>query len=149
MLCGGSCIGTQTDARNCGACGKTCGGGQICSSGMCQCTGSTSTSFASAVQPIFNASCAVNGCHAGTAPKQGLTLVAGASYGSLVGVAASECGSSRKRVQPGDPATSYLMDKLLGVNLCSGSQMPKSGQSLPKTEIDAIGAWICAGAQNN
>ncbi len=89
------------------------------------------------------------GCHSGAAPKQGLTLVSGMAYGSLVGVASSECGASRKRVQPGDPSASYLMDKLLGTNLCSGSQMPKSGQGLPKAQIDTIGAWICAGAQNN
>jgi hypothetical protein len=52
-------------------------------------------------------------------------------------------------VKPGAPASSYLMDKLLGANLCMGSQMPKAGQSLPSTQIDTIRNWICQGAPNN
>lgn len=77
-----------------------------------------------------------------------MDLSAGAAFGSLVNVSASQCGS-RLRVAPGDPAASYLMDKLLGVDLCYGSQMPKIGVSLAKNDIDRIGAWICNGAQNN
>jgi len=52
-------------------------------------------------------------------------------------------------VVAGDPGASYVMRKLLGTNLCSGSQMPKAGQSLPQRDLDAIGGWICAGALNN
>jgi hypothetical protein len=55
----------------------------------------------------------------------------------------------RKRVNPGDPATSYLIDKLKGENLCSGVRMPKDGQALTATEIGTIEAWITAGASTN
>jgi hypothetical protein len=100
------------------------------------------------VQPIFTSSCAGNGCHAGARPAESLSLEAGKSFAELVNVASSECGA-RKLVTPGAPASSYLMDKLLGTNLCMGSQMPKSGTSLPAAQIDAIRSWICQGAPNN
>src|SRR5689334_12401974 len=35
--CGVGCADTQSDVRNCGACGNTCGVGQVCVSGACQC----------------------------------------------------------------------------------------------------------------
>jgi hypothetical protein len=41
------------------------------------------------------------------------------------------------------------MDKLLGANLCSGSQMPKAGQSLPAGDLAKISDWICQGAKQN
>jgi len=36
VLCGGSCVSTQTDAANCGTCGNACGAGFTCSAGQCQ-----------------------------------------------------------------------------------------------------------------
>jgi hypothetical protein len=82
-------------------------------------------------------------------PKEGLDLSSAAkSYADLVNVAASQC-STRKLVVPGDPSNSYLMQKLLGVSVCSGSQMPKAGQSLPSKDLQAISDWICSGAPNN
>ena len=48
-------------------------------------------------------------------------------------------------VEPGSPPGSYLLDKLMGVGLCSGSVMPKTG-SISDAEIDVISAWICQGA---
>jgi hypothetical protein len=40
------------------------------------------------------------------------------------------------------------MDKMMGVDLCSGTAMPKLG-SLPSAELEIIANWICAGAPNN
>jgi alpha-tubulin suppressor-like RCC1 family protein len=34
-LCNGTCVNTQTDPANCGACGNVCPGGNTCQSGMC------------------------------------------------------------------------------------------------------------------
>jgi hypothetical protein len=34
-LCGGSCVETQNDPANCGACGTACPAGQVCSAGKC------------------------------------------------------------------------------------------------------------------
>jgi hypothetical protein len=53
------------------------------------------------------------------------------------------------RVLPGDPSRSYLMQKLMGVNLCFGTQMPKAGISLSREDLNVIGGWICAGAPND
>ncbi len=146
--CSGKCVDTASDLLNCGGCGKACGGGQSCNQGVCTC-GSTTATFANDVQPIFSASCASKGCHSGVKPAASLPLTEGASYAALVGAQTNQCGGGRVRVVPGDPARSYLMQKLLGVDLCTGTQMPKAGQSIPSAQIDAIGAWICAGAANN
>ena len=147
-LCGGSCILTGSDTSNCGACGNMCAPGQTCTSGRCAC-GTASVSFGGAVQPIFTSNCASNGCHTGGAPKEGLSLVSGAAYWNLVNVAAKECSDGRVRVKPGDPSSSYLMQKLLGVKPCSGAQMPKAGTSLPTAREQTISNWICEGAPNN
>lgn len=82
-------------------------------------------------------------------PKENLSLDAGVSYAELVNVATSECSGKRKLVVPGSPGASYLMQKLLNVDVCTGSQMPKAGQSLPKAQLDQISSWICSGAPNN
>jgi hypothetical protein len=81
--------------------------------------------------------------------QQGLNLSTGKSYSNLVNVSAGECSDGRKRVVPGSPPTSYLVQKLTGVNMCSGSQMPKQGQGLPSAQTQTIVNWICSGAPNN
>ena len=67
----------------------------------------------------------------------------------LVGVKTDGCSGQRTLVVPGDASSSYLMQKLLGTDLCSGSQMPKAGQSLASPALAAISTWICQGAPNN
>jgi len=101
------------------------------------------------VQPIFTASCTAAGCHSGALPKENLDLTAGKAWGQLVNIKTNECSGSRIRVVPKDPSTSYLVDKLLGVDLCFGSQMPKLGQTLPNAQLQTISNWICEGAPNN
>ena len=146
-VCGAVCTDTQTDTSNCGACGSSCAVGQTCVAGACTC-GSASVSFAAAVQPIFTASCAQAGCHKGIAAQQGLDLSAGKAYANLVNVAAAQCSDQRKRVLPGQPSQSYLIDKLMNVDICSGTRMPKTSP-LPAAQINTIAGWICEGAPNN
>jgi hypothetical protein len=38
IRCGGTCVDTQTNPKNCGACGKDCGAGMFCQGGTCVCT---------------------------------------------------------------------------------------------------------------
>jgi hypothetical protein len=64
-----------------------------------------------------------------------------------VGQSAS-CGSNAL-VAPGDVDRSYLMNKLTGVGICAGTQMPKRGISLPSSHLDLIRSWICRGARND
>lgn len=144
--CTGACVDTKTDAKNCGACGKTCASGQTCTDGACGC--GTTVSFAADVQPIFTASCNGTGCHSGVMPRGDLSLVTGKSYAELVNVASASC-SGKLLVTPGDVSKSYLENKLTGVGICSGTQMPKAGASLPAAQLAKIRSWICNGAKNN
>jgi hypothetical protein len=105
-------------------------------------------SFAANVQPIFTASCASAGCHKGIAAQEGLDLSVGKAYGGLVNVNAKQCNDGRKRVLPGEPSQSYVIDKMTGVDLCFGTAMPKLG-ALPSGQITTVANWICAGAPNN
>jgi Stigma-specific protein, Stig1 len=143
----GQGIDIQTDPYNCGSCGNLCAPGQACQAGACTCA-ATSVSFSATILPIFDARCANIGCHRPPMAKEGLDLSAATAHGALVGVAASQCNDGRLRVAPGDPANSYLLDKMLGVDLCSGSKMPKMGM-VPNSEIEAITSWICSGAAND
>jgi hypothetical protein len=100
------------------------------------------------VQPIFTASCASNGCHKGMNAQQNLDLTVGKSYQALVNVTAQQCNDGRKRVLPGQPSESYLIDKIMDVDICGGTQMPKLN-ALPAAQIETITNWICGGAPDN
>lgn len=144
-LCGGTCATLVSDPKNCGACGRTCASGEMCIGGSCVGCGPP-VSFAAQVQPIFNASC-TTGCHSGNRPAGGVALGSGVAYAEMVNVASTCRGL--KHVAPGSPQTSYLINKLVGMGMCSGSIMPKAGGELPQAQIDLVRAWICQGAPNN
>ncbi len=143
--CGSSCVDLQADEANCGACGRSCAPGQLCEAGSCAC-GNASVSFASQVAPVLDAYCTNAGCHVGTRAKEGLDLTPAKAYAELVEVKAAQCNDGRLLVEPGAPEQSYLMQKMLGVSMCSGSQMPKAGVSIPQRDLEALSAWICQGA---
>jgi hypothetical protein len=142
--CDGACIDTGTSATHCGGCDQPCASGSTCEGGACVCAGEP-VSFSAVVGPLLVAQCASAGCHTAPVPKADLDLRAAAAYGELVGVPASQCGD-RLRVAPGDVGASYLVNKLRGVDMCSGSQMPKAGRGLAQGELEAIERWICGGA---
>jgi hypothetical protein len=105
-------------------------------------------SFASQVQPIFTANCTSAQCHDANMPQQGLNLTAGAAYAAIVGIAATEC-TSTKLVAPGQPDQSYLVFKLEGSGTCfTGSRMPK-GAALTAAQIQLVRDWVANGAPNN
>jgi hypothetical protein len=139
--CTPSCTGRQCGGDGCsGTCG-TCTTGQTCSAaGTCS---APAIDFATDVYPIFAAAnCGNSNCHGGSAPARGMNLSsASLALANLVGVPADECGE-RLRVAPGAPASSYLINKLTGVDLCSGERMPRGGAALPATQIDTVRAWI-------
>jgi len=99
---------------------------------------------------IFDArGCTTATCH-GAFTTNGLDLRPGSSHVSLVDVAAtnaSAAASGKKRVVPGDPAASFLSQKLRGqLGPDEGTAMPSVGRVLNTTELDLIDAWITAGA---
>jgi hypothetical protein len=80
-------------------------------------------------------------------PSEGLDLSsASVAFSELVNVRTGQCGGSKILVLPGDPAVSYLVAKLTGMGMCSGSVMPKAGSELSAAQIDLVRAWIGAGA---
>jgi hypothetical protein len=114
------------------------------------CSGLPSATLSGHVQPIFDRSCGGGACHVGAVrPAGNLDLTAGRSHGELVGVRSSACTSLRTLVVPGSPSTSYLVNKLTGVDMCSGVVMPAGAAALGATDLDRIRGWICAGAPND
>jgi hypothetical protein len=55
------------------------------------------------------------------------------------------CQDGRLRVVPDAPEASYLVHKLVGGPLCSGSEMPPAAK-LAEADIERVVGWICAGA---
>jgi hypothetical protein len=105
-----------------------------------------SADFESIQENIFTPICSV--CHAGGSAPEGLRLDAANSYSLLVGVPSTEV-PSLMRVKPGDPANSYIIQKLQGI-AAVGAQMPDgcptSQPCLTATQIGFIQQWITNGA---
>jgi len=91
-------------------------------------------SFAKEVQPIFEQSCVK--CHGGSDGKKGgLSLK---TYDDLM-----KGGEDGQVIAPGDAANSMLVQAI------EAGKMPKRAPKLPQAQIDAIAAWVQAGAENN
>lgn len=106
--------------------------------------------FAEDIEPIFFNNCASADCHDSDEPEEGMDLTQGNVHASLVNTSAIQCmDEERQRVAPDSPDDSYVVDKLTGVDLCFGDQMPKVGNPLSDAEIELIRQWIAAGAPNN
>lgn len=124
----------------------------------------TFVSFTDDIQPIFNAKCAILGCHTaadpGTPPKQGQNLDEGAAYEQIVNVPAVE-GSTLpasdqgiKRVSTsGNPKDSYMYRKITGTVPFTGSTMPPAispnGDLDDMTQRQVLILWITQGAKHN
>lgn len=96
--------------------------------------------YPTAIQPIFTERC---GCHNGGMPPKGLVLSQGMSFDSLVGVDSAEQPGT-PRVDPGNPAGSWLVTKLKPAPPV-GVQMPEGGM-LDPDQLALIETWIAAGA---
>jgi hypothetical protein len=84
-------------------------------------------------------------CHIGGGAPHGLRLDAANSYALLVNVASDEV-PTLKRVNPGNPDQSYIVQKIEG-HAAVGGRMPLGQSPLPQDRIDLIRSWITAGAQ--
>ncbi len=98
---------------------------------------------------IFSPRCAIPACHDAASRAGGLVLDAGSAHAQLVGVAPaieSARDQGLLRVDPGQPANSFLMHKLAGPPPDQGSRMPLTGATLTADETARIRRWIAAGA---
>lgn len=101
--------------------------------------------FAAIEAEILVPRCAAQpGCHQGGAPAGGLDLEAGRAHANLVGVKAGR-RPDRLRVAPGDPAASYLVERLTPGH--DTPLMPVGADPLPAAELERIRAWIQEGAR--
>jgi hypothetical protein len=136
--CVPSCTGKRCGDDGCGGTCGSCGVGEACAAGACE----ASTVTFDDVFAIFQVKdCARAGCHGGARPAEMLDLsTAAVAQSELIDVTSRQC--ARQLVEPGDAAASYLVNKLTGTSLCSGSQMPKGGSPLNNTQLDTVRAWI-------
>lgn len=105
-------------------------------------------SYSRDIQPIFNNNCIV--CHQITG-QAGLALEPSKSYAQLVGVQSTQA-AGRLRVKAGEPAQSYLLDKLNGTQVQAGGtgvRMPQGLPALSQNQVNLIKTWIEEGAKNN
>jgi hypothetical protein len=107
-------------------------------------------SFARIQSTIFEKQCAFSGCHSLDSQEAGLALEGPDVYDALVNVPATTNAAlfaGKKRIVPGAPTTSFLMDKLLGtLGPGEGEAMPLGRGALPSGDVEAIRKWILAGA---
>jgi hypothetical protein len=115
----------------------------------------TTVSLASNIQPIYDRSCALSGCHVGAVPAGALDLSRGRAFDDTVGVPA--VGSSLQLVRAGAPEDSYLVRKIEGGPDIAGELMPQGCPGRPLNgavclsadDIAAIRTWITECALDN
>lgn len=103
-------------------------------------------SFAADVQPIFDSNC--TSCHSGSNAPRELRLEPELAWVNLVDVDSDE-QPAVKRVLAGDPANSYLFQKITNAPGISLNPMPLGSFPMTQPEIDTIEAWIEQGALDN
>jgi len=103
------------------------------------------SSFASNVQPLYNAKCTI--CHSGTAATAGLNLSSGNAYANTVNVD-SQQDRTKKLILPSDADNSYIVIKVEGRQTV-GDRMPAGTGDLSANEIQTLKTWTNEGAQNN
>lgn len=113
-------------------------------------------SYSGNVQPIFNRSCALGGCHDSATRAQGLDLSTGRSYRAIVSVRSTE-QRQLDLVVPGKPDDSYLVRKIEGTPGITGVLMPQGCPGAPLNgaiclsadDTAAIRTWAQECALNN
>lgn len=108
-------------------------------------SGTLQPNFQSIQDHVFTPVC--TGCHAGAGAPLGLRLNEGSSYALLVNASSVEVPGLR-RVQPGNPNASYLIQKLEGT-AAVGARMPLNAPPLPASTIAVVRQWITDGAANS
>ena len=102
-------------------------------------------------QTIFTpTSCGRSTCHNVAQEPHDMSLAPGDAWASLVGVQPTNLtarNAGTLRVDAGNPANSFLLDKLRGTLVTGeGEPMPLQLKSLPAGAIELVSEWIAAGA---
>ena len=111
--------------------------------------------FNAVYNEVLQSNCAVAFCHIGSLNNSMALDDQATAYTSMVNVEAAGiyCMGMGKRVAPGDPAASLLVNKVDppdgGIPLC-GEPMPGSSRTpLDAKQIAQIKSWITMGAKND
>lgn len=97
--------------------------------------------FSSIQDSVFTPLCASGNCHGGAVRPQ---LTAGDAYSQIVNIPNSQ-KPGLDRIEPGNPAGSYLLLKISGENIL-GTRMPLGLPPISQPVIDSIRVWIENGA---
>lgn len=104
--------------------------------------------FSKDVLPTLKRHCII--CHMPGSAQGELELHPKQAHENLVGVASKQ--APLDLVSPGAPEKSYLFLKLTGAHEEAGGwgeKMPFDAAPLKETQIEAVRAWIAAGAKDN
>jgi hypothetical protein len=96
---------------------------------------SSNVSYSQHVQPLFNTSCAVSGCHDDATRQNNLSLTSYTNATARPGI-----------IIPGDAQNSVLAQRIDGR---LQPQMPFQRPPLNSNQINGIKTWINEGAKNN
>src|SRR3989442_11503888 len=137
-------------------CAGSGGGGGTPGAKGCKPPAQPTVSFANNIQPIFNRSCALAGCHVGPVPTGPVDLSVGQAYGQIVNVKSAQ-QPNLKRILPGKPDQSYIIRKIEGGPNIAGVFMPQGCPGAPLNgprclsadDIAAIRQWVTECALNN
>jgi hypothetical protein len=139
--CAGSGEGLDQNGNPIGS--SSSSGGSSSGSGS---SSGASVSFQTIQDQVFTPICAQ--CHAGASAPEGMQLTQGVAYSMIVDVPSAE-QSTLKRIAPGDPDNSYLVQKIMGT-AAVGAQMPDgcpiTQPCLSAATIDLIRQWVSEGA---
>jgi hypothetical protein len=106
-----------------------------------------SATFTRVQNEVFTPNCTTAGCHEPIGHQAGQVLTAGNAYGNIVGVSSTEMPLLH-RIEPGDPANSYLYRKITGAGI-TGDRMPLGQAPLDEAKIRLVRDWIRRGAPND
>ncbi|MEM9730030.1 MAG: hypothetical protein AAF997_15730 [Myxococcota bacterium] len=96
---------------------------------------------------VFDQTCAFSACHDADAPAANLELTSvTVSADNLIDVPSIQV-PGRARVVPGEVESSYLINKIRGVDIAPGTGlMPLGGPPLCEVRMLAVEEWVAAGA---
>jgi hypothetical protein len=94
---------------------------------------------------VFAAQCGESSCHDAQNPAGDLDLVSPNLERRLVAVRATQC-TSRLRIDPDDPESSFLLEKLEDDAPECGDRMPVLAEPLPRDVLACVRAWVIEAA---
>ena len=121
------------------ACGTCPPEEQLCDG---QCIPQIEATSSALSENVFSKSCAFSSCHSSAASASaGLKLHDEDALLDMIDKTSVQ-DPDKKLIVPGDPSSSYLIDKMRGMNLSAGTDSMPPGSTLCESKIAIVEAWI-------